>query len=87
MLVSYTDICESQSILKQNVYIANTSFSYQQTPLHVAASKGRKYAVECLVQKRADMNIEDKEGVSIKLYLWSWFGSADLSLSTRLLTW
>ena len=54
--------------------IANTSlkfvtFSYQQTPLHVAASKGRDYTVECLVKKGADMNIKDKKGVSVKLYL------------------
>ena len=54
--------------------IANTSlkfatFSYQQTPLHVAASKGRDYSVECLVNKEADMNIQDKKGVSEKLYL------------------
>ena len=45
-------------------------FSYQQTPLHVAASKGHDYTVECLVNKRADMNIKDKKGVSEKLYLW-----------------
>ena len=36
---------------------------YQQTPLHVAASKGRDYTVECLVQKEADMDIKDKTGV------------------------
>ena len=54
--------------------IANTSlkfvtFSYQQTPLHVAASKGCDYTVEMLVKKGADMNIKDKKGVSEKLYL------------------
>ena len=54
---------------------ANTSlkfvtFSYQQTPLHVAASKGRDYTVEYLVKKAADMNIKDKKGVTKKLYLW-----------------
>ena len=54
--------------------IANTSlkfvtFSYQQTPLHVAASKGHDYSVECLVNKGADMDIKDKKGVSEKLYL------------------
>ena len=53
--------------------IANTSlkfvtFSCQQTPLHVAARKGRGYTVEHLVKKGADMNIKDKEGVSEKLY-------------------
>ena len=45
------------------------TFSYQQTPLHLAASKGRDYTVECLVQKKADMNMKDKKGVSEKLYL------------------
>ena len=56
--------------------IANTSlkfviFSSQQTPLHVAVSKGRDYMVEYLVEKGADMNIKDKNGVSVKLYLFS----------------
>ena len=39
------------------------TFSYQQTPLHVAASNCRDYTVECLVKKGADMNIKDKTGV------------------------
>ena len=39
------------------------TFSTQQTPLHVAAIKGHDYAVECLVKKKADMNIKDKTGV------------------------
>ena len=42
--------------------------TYQQTPLHVAASNGRDYTVEYLVTKGADMNIKDKNGVSVKLY-------------------
>ena len=45
------------------------TFSYQQTPLHVAARKGRDYTVECIVKKGADMNIRDKNGVSVKVYL------------------
>ena len=51
-------------------YLKFATFSYQQTPLHVAASKGRDYTVENLVKKGADMNIKDKNGVSEKLYLW-----------------
>ena len=39
------------------------TFSYQQTPLHVAASNGRDYTVECLVKKGAYINIKDKNGV------------------------
>ena len=39
------------------------TFSYQQTPLHVAASKSRDYTVEWLVKKGADINIKDKTGV------------------------
>ena len=39
-------------------------FIYQWTPLHVAASKGRDYTVECLVKKGANVNIKDKTGVS-----------------------
>ena len=74
MLVSYTDTCEGQSIIKsqclslQILKICYT-FSYQQTALHVAAKKGHDYSVECLVNKGADMNIKDKSGVSEKLYL------------------
>ena len=54
--------------------IANTSlkfatFSYQQTPLHVAARKGRDYTVEYLVNKGADMNSEDKKGVHEIIFL------------------
>ena len=56
--------------------IANTplkfvTFSYQQTPLHVAASNDRDYTVEYLVKNGADMNIKDEKGVSEKIYLWS----------------
>ena len=39
------------------------TFSYQRTPLHIAASKGRDYTVECLVKKRADTNMKNKTGV------------------------
>ena len=53
-----------------NTFLKFVTFSYQQTPLHVAASKGRDYTVEMLVKEGADMNIKDKEGVSEKLYLW-----------------
>ena len=54
--------------------IANTSFkpvtfSYQQTPLHVAASRGHDCTVEYLVEKGDDMNVKDTKGVSEKLYL------------------
>ena len=45
------------------------TFSYQQTPLHIAASNGRDYTVECLVKKGADIYIKDKTGVSVKVYL------------------
>ena len=55
---------------------ANTSLKFvtlssQQTPLHVAASKDRDHMVKYLVEKGADMNIKDKNGVSVKLYLLS----------------
>ena len=71
--------------------IANTSLkfltsSYQQTPLHVAVSKGRDYTVEYLVKKGADKNIKDKNGVNVKLYLWLQFSYVYLCLSNWLLT-
>ena len=37
--------------------------SYQQTPLHLAASNAHDYTVECLVERGADINIKDKSGV------------------------
>ena len=39
------------------------TFSCQQTPLHAAASNKRDYTVECLLEKGANMNIKDKNGV------------------------
>ena len=56
MLVCYT----TKSV---NLEWLSVSFSYQQTPLHVAASNGRDYTVERLVKKKADINIKDKNGV------------------------
>ena len=40
-------------------------FSYQRTPLHVAAHNGRDYTVECLAKKGPNVSIKDKNGVSI----------------------
>ena len=48
------------------------TFSYQQTPLHVAASKGRDYTVESLVKRGADINIKDKTGVCEIVLLLIW---------------
>ena len=50
-------------------FVKFATFSSQQTPLHVVASKGHDYTVECLVKKGANVNFTDKAGVSIKLYL------------------
>ena len=33
--------------------------------MHIAANEGRGYTVERLVNKGADINIKDKEGVSV----------------------
>ena len=38
------------------------------TPLHVAAEKGRIKIVEYFVKERADVNIQDCNGVSIHRY-------------------
>ena len=71
MLVSLYKVSQLQITMS---IIATTSFkfvtfSYQQTPLHVAASNGSDYIVKCLVKKGADMNLRDRKGVSVKLYL------------------
>ena len=36
---------------------------FQQTPLHIAASKGRDYTVKFLLDKGAHVNFKDKNGV------------------------
>ena len=41
----------------------------QQTPLHIAASEGHDFTVECLVKKGADIKIKDQTGVSVTLLL------------------
>ena len=50
-----------------NGYHWKISFSYQQTPLHVAASKAHDYTVEYLVKKGADKDIKDKTGVRVTI--------------------
>ena len=70
----------------KSLQIPRITFSYQQTPLHVATSKGRDYTVEYLVKKGADKNIKDKNGVNVKLYLWLQFSYVYLCLSNWLLT-
>ena len=54
--------------------------SYQQTPLHIAASHGHDYTVECLVKKGADISFKDKDGVSVSRFKMN--TTADLSLSS-----
>ena len=41
------------------------SFLYQRTPLYIAAKEGYEYTVKYLVQKGADANLTDNEGVSM----------------------
>jgi len=51
------------SLLKKLLLFLN-----QRTSLHVAASKGRDYTVEHLVEKGADISIKDKAGVSMNIF-------------------
>ena len=53
----------SQFQITMVIALKFVTFSYQRTPLHVAASKGHDYTVEWLVKEGADMNIKDKTGV------------------------
>ena len=65
-----TYVYKSLPVLNHNGYVSvhflKSLFLFlnQRTPLHVAASKGRDYTVECLVKKGADISIKDKAGVS-----------------------
>ena len=65
---------ESLSVLNHNGYVSVhflkvAAFLNQRTPLHVAASNGRDYTVEYLVEKGADINIKDMAGVSMTILL------------------
>ena len=55
-------------------------FFYQRTALHIAAREGRDYIAECLVNKEANVNIQDENGVSVTV-LVMYISTADLSLS------
>ena len=46
-------------------------FLYQQTPLHLAVSKGRDFTAKRLFNKGAVISIKDKDGVSA-LHEYSW---------------
>ena len=53
-----------------NLYVAITAclnyfvYLYQRTPLHIAVKEGKGHTVKFLVEKGADVNIEDIDGVS-----------------------
>ena len=55
----------TQWLILSNVLL----LSYQRTPLHVAATKGHDYTVECLVEKGANISIKDNAGVSMTILL------------------
>ena len=40
-------------------------FLYQQTPMHVAAREGHEYTVKALLKKTPNVDIQDKDGVSV----------------------
>ena len=42
---------------------------YQRTPLHIASKEGYRYTTECLVDKGADINMKDDDGVSVTTIL------------------
>ena len=63
------------------------TFFCQRTPLHLAASNGHDYTVECLVEKGADMNIRDKTGVSELYSLHDCLVVATCDLKLRLLAY
>ena len=67
-------LSKNLSVLNHNSYVSVhflkvALFLNQRTPLHVAASKGHDYTVECLVNERADISIKDNAGVSMTILL------------------
>ena len=49
--------------------LCNFFFLYQRTPLHIATKEGHEITVKSLVDKGANINIQDKAGVSMKILL------------------
>ena len=50
-------------------FLLSCCFLYQWTPLHTAAARGHDYTVICLIKNGADINIKDKNGVSVTVFL------------------
>ena len=48
---------------------------YQQTPIHAAAKNHHDYTVQLLIEKEADVNIKDNNGVSMWSTLILWFAN------------
>ena len=48
----------------KDILLLKNVFLSQRTPLHAAASQGYEYTVKSLVANRANIDIQDKAGVS-----------------------
>ena len=72
LVVTYVKVYHA--VLKSIGYVSCTTlkvapFFNQRSPLHAAASKGHDYTAECLLKRGADINIKDKDGVSMTILL------------------
>ena len=76
-LRTYMYICIYTILVIAAINIFYFFFLFQRTPLHIAAGKGYKYTLECLIKQGADINITDNDGVSTHVrhhYYWCcWF--------------
>ena len=71
----YKSISDIIASIVLNFYLFFSSH-YQWTPLHLAAGQSNEEIVKYLVNKRADINIKNKAGVSIGDYtLWRFCSS------------
>lgn len=60
--VGINDVKRTRELLDCGIDINITDFDKGWSPIHVAASRGSKQALELLVQRGADVNVQDNRG-------------------------
>ena len=61
---------QSSSAIRSLIFMSYNFYSFcQRTPLHIAVKEGYEHIVKYLVEKGANVNIQDKKKVSTDI-LW-----------------